>query len=267
MGHLSGQTAIVTGGARGLGEAMCERLAADGASIVLVDILAEEAEKTAARIARTGASITPYVTDLREVENIRQMVAFAVSTYGRLDILVNNAGVNKLMPAVDMTEEIFDWILDVDLRTPYFCSVEAAKVMMPQGGGKIISISSGNSRMMNIGRAPYCIAKAGINAMTSILGAEWAIHGIRVNAVAPGWIKTAIPSHALKVGLLNEDQVLSVSPVQRWGKESEIAAVVSFLASDDASYVIGQTLFADGGWSTGILPHALDYFRPKNQAE
>jgi NAD(P)-dependent dehydrogenase (short-subunit alcohol dehydrogenase family) len=263
MERLTGQVAIVTGGARGLGEIMCERLAHDGASVVLVDILADEAEKTAARIAQTGARIVSFSTDLREVANIRQMVAFAVATFGRLDILVNNAGVNKLMPAVDMTEDVFDWILDVDLRTPYFCAVEAAKIMMKQGSGKIVNISSGNSRMMNIGRAPYCIAKAGINAMTSILAAEWAIQGIRVNAVAPGWIKTAIPSYALKVGLLKEEQVLSVSPVQRWGTEEEIASVVRFLVSDDASYIIGQTIFADGGWSTGILPNALDYFKPK----
>lgn len=265
MGNLTGQVAIVTGGARGLGEKMCERLASDGARIILVDILNEEAEKTAARIAQSGAEVVAFSADLREVANIRKMVEFAVETFGRLDILVNNAGVNKLMPAVEMTEEVFDWILDVDLRTPYFCSVEAAKVMMKQGSGKIVNISSGNSRMMNIGRAPYCIAKAGINAMTSILAAEWAIQGIRVNAIAPGWIKTAIPSYALKVGLLNEDQILSVSPVQRWGKEEEIANVVSFLVSDDASYIIGQTIFADGGWSTGILPHALDYFKPKPQ--
>ncbi|RJP55389.1 MAG: glucose 1-dehydrogenase [Anaerolineaceae bacterium] len=261
MKRFEGQVAIVTGGARGLGEKMCEKFALEGASVVLSDILEDEAKQTADRIRGNGCEITTFVSDLREIENIRKLIQYTVYTYGRLDILVNNAGVNRLMPAVEMTEETFDWILDVDLRTPFFCSVEAAKVMMRQKSGKIVNISSGNSRMMNIGRAPYCIAKAGINAMTSILAAEWAIQGIRVNAVAPGWIKTAIPSHALKVGLLNEEQVLSISPVQRWGKEEEIANVVCFLASDDASYIIGQTVFADGGWSTGILPHALDYFK------
>jgi NAD(P)-dependent dehydrogenase (short-subunit alcohol dehydrogenase family) len=260
MKRFEGQVAIVTGGARGLGEKMVERFAGEGAKVVIADILSDEAEKTAERMRAAGSEVSVYSADLREKANIDKMIVFAVDTYGRLDVLVNNAGVNRLMPAVEMTEEVYDWILDVDLKTPFFSSIAAARHMMEHGGGRIVNISSGNSRMMNIGRAPYCIAKAGINAMTSILAAEWAIKGVRVNAVAPGWIKTAIPAHALKVGLLDEEQVLSVSPVKRWGKEEEIAAVVCFLASDDASYIIGQTVFADGGWSTGILPNALDYF-------
>lgn len=261
MKRFEGQVAIITGGGRGMGEVICEKFALEGAKVVLADILEEEAKNTADRIRALGCEITPFVADLRDVENIKKLVEFAVDKYGRLDILVNNAGVNKVMAAVDVTPEIYDWILDIDLRTPFFTSIEAAKVMRKQKSGKIISISSGHSRMVNVGRGPYSIAKAGINAMTSELATEWAIDGIRVNAVAPGWIKTAIPQKAIKSGLLNEEQILSISPIQRWGKEEEIANVICFLASDDASYIIGQTVFADGGWSTGMLPNALDYFK------
>ena len=261
MERFLSKIAVVTGSARGLGERMAAKFCSEGAKVILVDMLEEELGNTVKRLNDAGGQAIAYVADLREYENIQKMIDFAEEKFGRLDILVNNAGVNKLLPAIEMTEEVFDRILDIDLRTPYFCSIAAAKVMMKNGGGKIVNISSGNSRMMNVGRSPYCIAKAGINAMTSVLGAEWAMHGIRVNAVAPGWIKTAMPSLALKTGLLTEEQVLSISPVQRWGTEEEIANVVCFLASDDASYMVGQTVFADGGWSTGILPNALDYFK------
>jgi 3-oxoacyl-[acyl-carrier protein] reductase len=244
-----------------MGEIISEKFASEGAKVILADVLDEEAKSTANRLKGLGYEATPFVSDLRDVENIKKLIKFAVDTYGRLDILVNNAGVNKVMAAVDVTPEVYDFILDIDLRTPFFCSIEAAKVMQQQKSGKIVSISSGHSRMANVGRGPYSIAKAGINSMTRELACEWAVDGIRVNAVAPGWIKTAIPQKAIKNGLLNEDQILSISPVQRWGKEEEIANVVCFLASDDASYIVGQTVFADGGWSTGMLPNALDYFK------
>jgi NAD(P)-dependent dehydrogenase (short-subunit alcohol dehydrogenase family) len=133
--------------------------------------------------------------------------------------------------------------------------------MRKYGGGKIVSISSGNSRMMNVGRAPYCISKTGINAMTSILGAEWAMYNIRVNAIAPGWIKTAMVKRGLSLKAINQEQIMSVSPVGRWGTEAEIADLALFLVSDRSTYVVGQTIFCDGGWSTGILPNALDYIR------
>mgnify|MGYP000961495388 CR=1 FL=1 len=261
--RFEGQVAIVTGGARGLGATFVEHFARDGAKVIICDVLEEDAKTLSSKLNAEGLEVSFFITDLRQVENIKKLMEFTISKYGRLDILINNAGVNQVMPAIEMSEEIFDWILDIDLRTPFFCSVEAAKRMLKNDGGKIVNISSGNSRMMNIGRAPYCMSKAGINAMTGVLGAEWAIKGIRVNAVAPGWIKTAMPAKALAKGLLNEEQVFSISPVKRWGTEDEIANVVCFLASDEASYIVGQTYFVDGGWSTGILPNALDYFEDK----
>ncbi len=263
MQRFTDRIVIVTGGARGLGASFVDRFAAEGAKVVICDLLEQEAKAKADAVRALGQEATAFATDLREVANIKKLMQFTLDTYGRLDVLVNNAGVNKVMPAIELTEEIYDWIVDIDLRTPFFCALEAAKIMMKQKKGKIVNISSGNSRMMNIGRAAYCIAKAGINAMTGVLGAEWASHGINVNAVAPGWILTAIPAKALAAGSLNEEQIMSISPVQRWGKAEEIANVVAFLASDEASYIVGQTYFVDGGWSTCILPGALDYFKDK----
>lgn len=115
--------------------------------------------------------------------------------------------------------------------------------------------------MMHVGRITYCISKTGINAMTAALGAEWAQYGIAVNAIAPGFIKTDMVQEGMALKVINEEQILSVSPIGRWGAQSEIANLALYLASDESSYIIGQTFFCDGGWSTGILPNALDYIK------
>ena len=263
MNRFENQVALVTGGARGIGEAITTQFAQEGAKVILVDILEDAAKETAKKLCDKGYDVIPYIVDLRPVENINNMVADVEKKYGRIDILVNCAGVNKICPAIDLKPEDFDFVMDVDLRSPLFLCIACAKVMMKQGRGKIVNISSGNSRHANVGRTSYCIAKGAINAMTNVLAAEWSCKGINVNAVAPGWIKTAMPTAAIKNGLLDEEAIMSISPIQRWGKAEEIADLVTFLASDAATYICGQTIFADGGWSTGIVPHALDYFKDK----
>ncbi len=232
--------------------------------MVVADIL-NECKEIAEGFTKMGISAMPFQADLSQVGNIRKMVNLAVKEFGRLDILVNNAGVQKPLASLKMTEEVYDWIMCVNLRTPFFCSVEAAKQMKKQGGGVIVNISSGNSRMINVGRAPYCIAKTGINALTAALGAEWGIYGIRVNAVAPGWIKTSMTENGLHLGVINERQIMSVVPLERWGTAHEIADVVCYLASDQASYVTGQTLYVDGGWNAGILPDALNFIKQDDE--
>ena len=254
MGKLAGKAAIVTGAARGLGQVFAQKLTKEGARVIVADILEAEAKETASELCKTGGQALEFVADLRETGNIVKLVEFAIEKFGRIDILVNNAGVNKMMSAIEITEELFDWIVDIDMRTPFFLAVETAKRMMDQGGGKIVNISSAMSKMYCKSRAPYSMAKAGVNAMTGVLAAEWAPHNIRVNAIAPGWIKTAIPATSIKRGVLSEKQLLSVSPVNRWGTEEEIADLVVYLSSDDSSYIVGQTIFCDGGWSIGMLP-------------
>lgn len=260
MNRFEGQTAIVTGGARGIGLAIAKRLAGEGANIVVADIL-EEAQEAAAALRESGCTAQAFRLDVRNVGEIKELVAFTVREYGKVDILINNAGVVTRCPALKVQEDAFDREMDINLKGAFFCAQQAALVMRANGGGKIVNISSGNSRMMHVGRPMYCISKAGINAMTAALGSEWAMYNIRVNAIAPGFIRTDMVNEGISLNVLNEKQIMSVSPIGRWGEESEIANLAAYLASDEATYIVGQTFFCDGGWSNGILPNALNYIR------
>lgn len=261
MKRLENQVAIITGGSKGIGLAIAKRFVGEGAKVLVADILEKEAISAVDELREKGATAEYFILDVRNVQEIDQMTQFCLEKFGRLDILVNNAGVQKPCPSMNLSEEDFDWIMDVNLKGAFFCSQAAGRVMREKGGGKIVNISSGNSRMVNIGRAPYCMSKTGINSMTSVLGGEWAMYNIRVNAIAPGWIKTSMVERGLALKAINEEQIFSVSPVERWGKESEIADLALYLASDESSYIVGQTIFCDGGWTTGMLPGALQYVR------
>lgn len=261
MNRLKDQVAIITGGSRGLGLAMAKKLASEGASILIADILEDESKKAVEEISKLGVGAQYYILDVRDVKQIYAMTEFCMEKFGKIDILVNNAGVQKPCPSMKLSEEDFDRIMDINIKGAFFCCQAAGRIMRKCGGGKIVNIASGNSRMMNIGRAPYCISKSGVATMTATLGAEWAMYNIRMNAISPGWIKTAMASRGIQLGALKEEQVLSVSPVERWGTEEEIADLTCYLVSDESSYIVGQNIFCDGGWSTGILPYALDYIK------
>ena len=151
------------------------------------------------------------------------------------------------------------------MKAPLFCCQAVGAYMRQDGGGSIVNISSGNTRMINVGRVPYGITKGAVNLLTEQLGAEWALYNIKVNAIAPGWIRTEMVEKPLKSGILDEEAILSVSPVGRFGKTEEIASLACFLACKDSDYIVGQVIFADGGWSLGIMPHALDYIRENEE--
>ena len=261
MKKLEGQTAIITGGARGLGFAMAKKFAEQGAAVIIADILEKESAEAVESLKAAGLKAAFFIVDIRKTGEIDSMVKFTLKTFGRLDILVNNAGIVTRCPSLKLSEEDFDKVMDVNLKGAFFCSQRAGIEMRKNGGGKIINISSGNSRMMHVGRITYCLSKAGISTMTAALGAEWAMYNIRVNAIAPGFIRTDMVNEGIANNFINEKQILSVSPVERWGTAEEIANLALFLVSDEASYIIGQTYFCDGGWSTGILPNALDYIK------
>ena len=261
MKKLEGQTAIITGGARGLGLAMAKKFGQEGARVVIADILKKESADAAESLKKEGIEAASFNLDVRSKSEIDVMVSYTLKTFGRLDILVNNAGIITRCPSLKLSEEDFDRVMDINLKGTFLCSQAAAIEMRKRGGGKILNISSGNSRMMHVGRITYCVSKAGVSTMTSALGAEWAMYNIRVNAIAPGFIRTDMVNEGIAMKVIKEEQILSVSPVERWGKEEEIANLALFLVSDDASYIIGQTYFCDGGWSTCILPNALDFIK------
>ena len=239
---FKGKSAIVTGAAQGIGRACAERLIADGANVVVADVNAEKVASTAAEI---GAH--PVTCDVAVVAELDALVSEAVSQYGTLDIMVNNAGIAPILDWLDVTEEIYDRTMSVNLKGAFFGTQAAARQMIAQGGGGvIINMSSINSGLANPSVATYAISKGGMNQVTSTAAVAFAPHGIRVVGVGPGTIMTDMVKGAF-ISDAGNHAILSRTPLGRYGESSEIASVVSFLASDDASYITGETIYPDGG--------------------
>ncbi|EJN06736.1 SDR family NAD(P)-dependent oxidoreductase [Phyllobacterium sp. YR531] len=241
------KVAIVTGAAQGIGKACAERLFADGAIVVLSDINQEQAEAAAMDLDPSGKRAVAIRCDVGIRTEIKKLVEDVVARFGRLDIMVNNAGITCTTPAIDLTEEELDRVLNVNLKGCYFGTQEAARVMIGQRqGGSIVNMSSAQAELVIPDRVPYGISKAAINQITRIFAIALARQNVRVNAVGPGTILTP-----LSLGMNKNEaayrRVLSRTPMGRVGRADEVSGIVSFLASDDASYVTGQTVYADGG--------------------
>ena len=259
MKNLKDKVVFITGGARGLGYAMAEKFAAEGAKIAIGDIQEELAVESAARLKEQyGVETLAFYMDVTSVENIKEAFAKVKEHFGKLDVQVNNAGIQIRCPSKEFTEENWDKLMNINLKGVFFCCQQAA-LMMGDNGGAIVNISSGTSTQTTPGRAPYVISKGGVNAMTAVLAAEWADDSngkkaIRVNAVAPGWILTNMVQDGYKLGVVSENQILAAVPFKSMADPSEIADDVVFLGSDESSYITGQTLFVDGGWSALGMP-------------
>lgn len=258
MYNLKGRISIVTGGARGLGKAMAERLGKEGATVVIADIDVPSMEKTVAEMNEAGYPTEGYRIDLTKTEEIDAMIDHVAKKYGRIDILVNNAGINIRQWATEYKEEDYDFLMDLNLKSYYFASRAAARYMKQQGGGAIVCTSSGNSERFTTKRTPYCISKAAVNGLVAAFGNEWGRFNIRINAVAPGYIYTDMVRQGIAEGIIDEKAIMSVLPNKRFLAAEEIANAVVFLASDEASGINAQTLFVDGGWNKNGLPEAKD---------
>lgn len=263
MQRLLDQVAVVTGGARGIGFGIAQKYIAEGARVVVADIL-EDGEE---RVAQLGENAKFYRINLRSRDEIFTMADKLAQEYGHLDILVNCAGIALPVPTFKLTEEDIDKVIEVNMKAPLYCCQAIGMYMRRQGKGSIINISSGNSRMINVGRTPYGITKGAVNLLTMQLGAEWSMYGIKVNAIAPGWIETEMVKRPLRLGILNQEKILSVSPIGRFGKVEEIANLATFLACEESNYIVGQVIFADGGWNLGIMPDGLDFVRENDKLE
>lgn len=244
--RFAGKIAVITGAAQGIGRATAERFLAEGAKVVLADIDEARLAATAAEIG-TADSVLAVPTDVADKAAIDALIAAAVARFGRIDTLVNNAGICPVADFLEFTEEQFDRTLAVNLRAAFFGTQAAGRQMIAQGtGGVIVNMSSINSGLANPSVAPYAISKGGMNQVTSTAALAFAPHGIRVCGVGPGTIATDIIKGAFteRAGM---NAILARTPLGRLGEPEEIAGVVAFLASDDASYITGETIYPDGG--------------------
>ena len=248
MSKLAAKVAIVTGAANGIGLACARRFAADGASVVLGDISASAGEAAAAALRGEGARAIFVQTDVTQRAALERLVARAMGEFGRLDIMLNNAGIAKTAAILDMSDETFDLVLATNLRSAFIGTQLAARQMKASGrGGTIINMSSVNALLAIPGLAAYACSKGALNQLTKVAAIELAEHKIRVVGIGPGTILTDLARQSVMGDDAARRKILSRTPIGRAGEPEEIASVASFLASDDASYITGQTIYPDGG--------------------
>ncbi|HZF13513.1 MAG TPA: SDR family oxidoreductase [Thermoanaerobaculia bacterium] len=248
---LADRVAIVTGSARGLGQALATGLADQGAKVVLCDLNEEGARQAAERIASTGGQAAATAVDVADPESCDALVRFAVEQFGRVDILVNNAGIDVIEPVPDVSPEGWEKVMDVNLRGVMNASQSAIRQMLAQGeGGSIVNISSIAAIVGIPGLASYSAAKSGVNLLTKVMAVELAPKGIRVNSIAPGYLENIMGGAAAEHAKPEtEGRIRARTPLGRRARLSELVGPVVFLASDAASYVTGTVLMVDGGYT------------------
>ena len=248
--RLLDRVAIVTGAAQGIGRAIALGLAREGAHVVVADIQVDKAQQTAQEIGSLGRRHLALRVDVSDLTDIKRLVDTTVQELDTVDILVNNAGIALPTPFLETTEDDWNKIIDVNLKSAFFCGQAVARIMVEKRQGKIVNLASTSSFVAGRQEVPYAISKAGVRMLTASAAAELAPYGVNVNAIAPGLIKTPLTEKHFPSQAALEARVQAKTPMGRAGMPDDLVGAVIFLCSDEAAYVTGHTLVVDGGWLT-----------------
>ena len=247
--RLQGKTAIVTGSTKGIGLGIARAFAREGAAVVVNARNAGDCRKVAAEIEKAGGKAVGIAADLSQSEEVRRLAREGEAALGgRVDLLVNNAGQPRVAPSVELPEADYRYTLDLNLTAYFLLSQEVARGMLGRKSGAIINVSSINGTIAFPQRLAYCVSKAGVNMLTKVMAIEWASQGVRVNAIAPGYVETEIVKGLAAKGILDRERLSRRTPMGRLGLPEEVAEAAVFLASDAAAFVTGSVLTVDGGW-------------------
>jgi 3-oxoacyl-[acyl-carrier protein] reductase len=244
MGLVSGKIALVTGGAQGIGEAISMTLAKEGASVAVVDVNLEKAQETASNIKKLGVEAEAYKADVSNTAEVEAVVDKILDKFKRIDILVNNAGVTRDNLLIRMSEQEWDLVIAINLKGTFNFTKAVGRIMMKQRGGNIVNISSVIGLMGNAAQTNYSASKAGVIGITKSVAKELASRNVRVNAICPGYIQTAMTD---KLSAEVKAKMLEFIPTKTMGTPQDVANTALFLASDLSSYVTGETVRVDGG--------------------
>jgi NAD(P)-dependent dehydrogenase (short-subunit alcohol dehydrogenase family) len=245
--RLQGKVAVVTGAGSGIGQSVSFRFAEEGADVVCADIIKASAQETAAAVQHRGGKAAVVAVDVSKKDQVEAMVARALAEFGRLDIMVANAGISLNEPLLEMREETWDQVLGVNLKGVFLCCQAAAREMVKAGrGGKIVATASMSGEVAHPTGAAYCTSKAGVRMLTKVMAQELAPHRVNVNCVGPGVIDTPMSRAAMPDEAMRQQMLMTI-PWGSFGQPSDIANTVLFLASGEADYVTGVTVFVDGG--------------------
>lgn len=246
--RLKDKVAIVTGASKGIGKAIALGYAKEGASVVLASRSLETLQIIEREIKRAGGEALALPLDVRDPGSIQTVIEKTVSAYGRLDILVNNAGISMARSSEELSDEDWKNAVETDLFGVFYGCRAAARVMIPQGGGSIINVTSVYGMIAAPRRLAYCASKAGANMLTKVLAAEWAKKHIRVNAIAPGYTRTELVDDVIEKGMISLEAIEKRTPMGRIAESEEMVGLAVFMASDESSYMTGSIVNIDGGW-------------------